>query len=353
MIIDGHLDIAYDVMVGGRDFTASVAANRAREGGPHPHLGSCTLALPDLLRGGVGLVCATLFTMPASSQAIDLPVEQSYSSAEQAHAQALAQLALYQRLAERDDVRIVRGRADLAAVQERWAEGRPQLGMVLLMENADPIRTPAEAAWWYEQGVRIVGPAWQATRYCGGTGAPGPLTADGRALMGELARCGMVLDTSHLAEESFWQALELFDGPLIASHSNCRSFVSAARADRHLSDAMIRALIERDAVIGAVLYNAFIVADYYKNMPKERVGLADLIRHIDHICQIAGNTRHVAIGSDLDGGLGRDEIPRELDSVADLALIGEALVAKGYSEADAAALLGGNWLRMLEASLPE
>ena len=352
MIIDGHLDIACNIIEGGRDFTASVAANREREGGPHPHLGTCTLALPDLLRGGVGLVCATLFTMPASSQALDLPVEQSYSSAEEAHAQALNQLALYRELAERDDVRLVASRADLAAVQGRWAEGRPQLGIVLLMENADPIRTPDEAAWWYAQGVRIVGPAWQATRYCGGTRAPGPLTADGRALMGELARCGMILDTSHMAEESFWQALELFDGTVIASHSNCRAFVSEARADRHLSDAMIRALIERDAVIGAVLYNAFIIADYRKGTPKERVGLADLIRHIDHICQIAGDAHHVAIGSDLDGGFGRDEIPRELDSVADLGLIGEALIAKGYSEADTAGVLGGNWLRVLEGSLP-
>jgi membrane dipeptidase len=351
MIIDGHEDIAYSVLSGGRQFTTSVAANRLREGGPHPGLGTCTLALPDLLRGQVGIVFGTLFTMPAHVGSSDLPDERAYHSVEEAHAFGLQELALYRQLAERDDVRLITSKADLHAVQQHWAEGSPQLGIVLLMENADPIRTPAETAWWYEQGVRIVGPAWGATRYCGGTRAPGPLTPAGRELMGELARCGMVLDLSHMAEESFWQALELFDGQVIASHSNCRSFVSEVRADRHLSDEMIKALIERGGVIGSVLYNAFLVPDYQRGQAKELVGLAAVVRHIDHICELAGNAQHVAIGSDLDGGLGREHIPAELDTVADLHLIGEALAKRGYSAADVEAIMGGNWLRMLEQSL--
>jgi membrane dipeptidase len=351
MIIDGHEDIAYSVLSGGRTFTVSVAENRVREGGPHPGLGTCTLALPDLLRGGVGIVFATLFTMPAEVGSSDLPAERAYRSPEEAFAYACEELELYRDLAQRDDVRLITSRRDLQAVQDRWAQDRPQLGIVLLMENADPILTPQDAGWWYDQGVRIVGPAWGATRYCGGTRAPGPLTPAGRVLMGELARCGMVLDISHMAEESFWQALELFDGQVIASHSNCRSFVSDVRADRHLSDEMIRALIERDAVIGSVLYNAFIVEDYQRGQAKELVGLAALVRHIDHICQLAGDAAHVAIGSDLDGGLGREHIPAEIDTVADLYRIGESLAHQGYSEEDVAAVLGRNWLRVLERAL--
>jgi membrane dipeptidase len=156
-----------------------------------------------------------------------------------------------------------------------------------------------------------------------------------------------------MAEESFWQAIDLFDGPVIASHSNCRALVSESRADRHLSDAMIRALLGRGAVIGMALYNAFLAAEYVGGDAKERYGLDRLLRHIDHICQIAGDARHVAIGSDLDGGLGREQIPRELDSAADMPRIADALSAGGYADADVAAIMGDSWLRFLEAALPE
>ncbi|NTW03048.1 MAG: peptidase M19 [Oscillochloris sp.] len=352
MYVDGHLDIAYNVIAAGRDVTRSVAETRAAEGGPHPLMGSCTVSLPDLALGGVGLVFGTLFTLPATAQSTDLPAEQSYHNADEAYNQALAQLVVYQGLAAAGQLRLVRSQADLAAHRAAWEAGDRTLGMVLLMENGDPIREPAEASWWYGQGVRIVGPAWQATRYCGGTRAPGPLTDLGRALMPALAEAGFILDISHMAEESFWQALDLFNGPVIASHSNCRALVSAVRADRHLSDTMIRALLKRDAVIGMVLYNAFLAAEYVLNDPKEHYGLDRLLRHVDHICQIAGNTRHVAIGSDLDGGLGREHIPREIDSVADMSRIAEALSAAGYTDTDVIAMMGGNWIRILEFALP-
>jgi membrane dipeptidase len=352
MYVDGHLDIAYNVIAAGRDVALGLDAIRAAEPAVHAAMGTATVSLPDLRRGGVGLVFGTLFTLPASAQSSDLPAEQSYRTPEQAHAQALTQLAVYGDLAAAGHVRLIGSRRELAAHRAAWAAGDGAVGMVLLMENGDPIRVPGEAAWWREQGVRIVGPAWQATRYCGGTHQPGPLSDLGRALLPELSRAGLVLDISHMAEQSFWQALEIFDGQLIASHSNCRSLVSEARADRHLSDAMIRALVDRGAVIGAVLYNAFIAAEYVKGDPKDRYGLDRLVRHIDHVCQIAGDARHAAIGSDLDGGLGREHIPRELDSVADLPRIAEALAAAGYADQDVAAIMGGNWISMLESALP-
>lgn len=352
MYIDGHLDIAYNVVSAGRDFTRSVAATRRIEQPPSQAMGTCTAALPDLLRGGVGVVFGTLFTLPASAMSSDLPRERVYDTAEEAHRQALEQLEVYRGLAARADVRLIGTRAELAEHRAAWGRGERRLGLVVLMENGDPIREPGEAAWWAAQGVRIVGPAWQATRYCGGTKMPGPLTSLGRALMPELERAGLVLDVSHMAEESFWQALDLFGGPVIASHSNCRALAPERSADRHLSDAMIKALVERDAVIGAVLFNGFIAAEYRKDDPKEGYPLERLVRHIDRVCQIAGSARHCAVGSDFDGGLGREHIPAEIDSCADLGLLAAALRGAGFAQADVDLIMGGNWVRMLEEALP-
>lgn len=353
MIVDGHLDIAYNALAAGRDVAAGVAAIRATEAGARPGMGTATVGLPELRAGGVGLVFATLFTLPAHARDSDLPADQAYTTPAEAHALARAQLDYYRDWEDRGLARIIRSRADLAAHRAAWARNNAPLGLVLLMENADPITDPGEAAWWAEQGLRIVGPAWQATRYCGGTRQPGPLTALGRALLPAMAAAGLLLDVSHMAEESFWQALDHWPGPLIASHSNCRSLASPITADRHLSDAMIKALVARDAVIGAVLFNGFLAADYERGAPKARYGLDLLVRHIDHVCQIAGDARHTAIGSDLDGGLGREQIPRELDSIADMPRIAEALSAAGFTDMHVHAIMGENWLRMLDQALPE
>ncbi|MCU0490824.1 MAG: membrane dipeptidase [Chloroflexaceae bacterium] len=351
-IVDGHEDIAYNVVVNRRDFRRSAQATRELEGEPHPGVGLCSVSLPDLLAGNVGLVFGTLFTLPASAADSSLPMERSYHNAGEAQAQALEQLAVYRQLATANDICLIQNQADLQGLVAKRQAGGQILGIVLLMENADPVREPDEVGWWFEQGIRLIGPAWQATRYCGGTRHPGPLTAAGRKLLAEMDSAGMVLDVSHMAEESFWQALDCFHGPIIASHSNCRRFAPPSLADRHLSDEMICALIERGAVIGTVSFNAFLTPDYERGQPKEKVGLDALVRHIDHICELAGSARHVALGSDIDGGFGSKNLPRELDTAADFPRIGEALRAAGYSQADTDAILGGNWLRLLEQSLP-
>ena len=220
------------------------------------------------------------------------------------------------------------------------------VGMLLLMENADPISKPTELYEWVNGGLRIVGPAWRGSRYAGGTGEPGPLTALGRGLLGEMQRLGVILDISHLAEESFWQALDLFTGPVIASHANCRVFTPT---DRHLSDEMIRALIARDAVIGTVLANKFLDPAWAPGAP---LPLNVVIRHIDHICELAGDATHCALGSDFDGGFGAESTPDGFDSVADLSKIADTLSAHGYTSADIESIMGGAWLRLLRRSLP-
>lgn len=349
LIIDGHEDIATSFVALGRDFTQPVAVTRAREGDNHPE-GICTLGLPDALNSGVGLVFGTLFVAPAQSGCSDCYAV--YHDAEEAHQLACRQLEHYRDLARHPQIRLVHNRGDLHQLKATWGSADPQLGIVVLMENADPIRTPAEAGFWFERGVRIVGPAWRGTRYSGGTGDPGPLTRDGRMLMRELERNGLTLDVSHMAEESFWQALDLFGGTVIASHSNCRALMPGTREDRHLSDAMIQALVARDAVIGIVLYNQFLAPDWNRTRGKQSLGLEAMLHHVDHICQLAGDACHVAIGSDFDGGFGSESIPRELDTVADLPRIAEALSKAGYADAAIAGIMGTNWLRLLERSLP-
>ena len=346
-IVDAHEDIAYNALHHGRDVRLTVEETRRRERAlvpppSNPRTGradTAMLGLPEHRRGGVGLVFATIFVPPGEQEAVT--------------ADGWAQLRYYHELAAREDagVRLVRSRAELDALLRDWhaaptADERP-VGLTLLMEGADPLREPADLEQWYRVGLRLLGLAWRGTRYAGGTRAPGPLTDRGRALLGEMERLGVVLDTSHLAEGSFWQALELFAGTVIASHSNARALVPT---DRQLSDDMIRAIAARDGVIGTVLANGFLVHGWTRGAPP--VALADVVRHIDHICQLTGSARHCAIGSDFDGGFGVESTPRELDSIADLGMLAGALADAGYGEADIAGILGGNWQRALQHALP-
>jgi membrane dipeptidase len=359
LIIDAHEDIAYNALDWGRDLRSSVYAIREREAQipGYSNLdaagGIAMLGLPEMRSGGIGIVFATLFAYPwqAAQEEVNARYRQTqtYKTADEAYQVAQQQLAYYKELTQEPCVSLIRNRRNLARVLEGCTQSeRKPFGIVLLMEGADPIRTPDELELWYEAGLRIVGLSWASgSRYAGGDGAPGPLTPAGRALLTEMERLGMILDVSHLSDESFWQALEYFQGAVIASHSNCRALVPRPR---HLSDDMIRALIERNGVIGVAPFNSFLVSDWYKTMTPTSLDL--LVRHIDHICQLAGNARHVGIGSDIDGGFGRDETPVELDTIADLAKLSDALGNAGYAAEDIVCILSGNWLRLLQRALP-
>lgn len=344
LIVDGHEDIAYGALALGRDFRLSAHETRAREPA-QPIGGIATLGLPDLLAGNVRIVFATIYASPQGSGNAG---EKHYETPEEAEALAREQLAYYAHLASDPRVSLITSVADLERVIA--TESTSRLGLVLLMEGADPIVQPTDAPRWFEAGVRIIGPAWRATRYAGGTGQPGPLTPLGRALMPILARTGFILDTSHLAEESFFEALDLFDGVVIASHSNVRARVPT---DRHLSDAMIRALIQRDGVIGLVLYNQFLVPQWRESgAQKEKVTLSCVVDHLKYICDLAGSVRHCGIGSDFDGGFGMEATPQEIDTVADLQRLGDVLADAGFKDEEIRAVLGENWLRVLRRGLP-
>lgn len=349
LIVDAHLDLAYNALRFGRDLRLPLADLRAREKKP-PNGDIATVTIPALLEGGVALVFGTLFVMPASNNT-HMPENRKmvYEDADQAYAAAGAQLDYYHRLADEDErVRLVRDSAELEEVLNSQQDGEsPLLGIVPLMEGADPVRDPQELEEWYERGVRIIGPAWDDTRYAGGAWRAGEgFTREGYALMEVMADLGFILDVTHLSEKAVYEALDRYEGPVIASHSNARALVPG---QRQLDDRQIRTLAERDGVVGVVLFNRFLKAGYARTDPKESVTVADVVAHIDHICQLLGDAEHVGIGSDLDGGVGRDDIPAEMDSVADLRLIVPALAERGYGDEEIANIMGGNWLRRLRS----
>jgi membrane dipeptidase len=361
IIIDAHEDIAWNTLCFGRDYLSSAYDIRREEGGGpvEPVNGVAMLGLPEWLRGGVAVIGATLFTPPERRRTSAL--EQHYSDADEAHALALAQTEIYERMAQRSKhLRLIRTRRDLEAVLKTWEGFDPalpedprwderQIGLVYLIEGGDSIREPAEAEWWYERGVRLIGPAWAGTQYCGGTDEPGPLTAAGVELLRHMHPFNLVLDLSHMDERAFLQALEQYDGPVIASHSNPRAL--ANNSNRHLSDEMIKALIQHAGVIGTLIFNKFLLKGWEHDHPRDAATVETVVAAIDHVCQIAGDARHAAIGTDFDGGFGMKSTPAGFDTVADLQIIAPALDRRGYSIADVELIMNGNWLRVLRSAL--
>jgi membrane dipeptidase len=358
LIVDAHEDIAWNMLAFGRDYTRSVAQTRADEvDTPIPgRVGQAMLGWPDWLHGQVGVIFATLYACP--SRRAGKYSSLSYATAEQAHQLYQRQLRLYHDLIDRqsDKFYLITCRANLAAGLEQWSAAPParrRIGLVLLMEGADGVSQPAELPRWFDQGLRVIGPAWNGTRYAGGTGEPGPFTGLGKELLARMAELGMILDLSHLTDEGVDEALAHYPGPIIASHSNARALLPHNTPERHLSNQAIRRLAERQGVIGVVLPQDFVKDKVKLGSPRQLATLDDVVDHIDYMSQLVGHCRHLGVGSDLDGGFGLEHSPEGLDSIADLPRLAEALDRRGYSGADIEAILGGNWLNFLRRALPE
>jgi membrane dipeptidase len=353
LVVDAHLDLAMNAVMWNRDLALSAHETRRieRDEGMTDK-GRCagTVGFPDLRAGEVGLVFATVIARKNHGQNANI----DFRTHEIAFAQAQGQLAWYQELERQGAIRIIRTREDLTAWRAAW-DADPStapFGFVLLMEGADPIVTPEQARLWWDDGLRIIGLAhYGPSAYAFGTGSAGPLTAKGRALLKKMDGLGMMLDVSHLTDQSFHEALDLFQGPVLASHSNCRALVPG---DRQLDDAMIRRVIERDGVIGAVMDAWMLQPGWVRGeTTNENLTLEAVADQIDHVCQIAGNSRHAAIGTDLDGGYGIEQTPRDLDTIADGQRVGELLRERGYGEEDVAGVMHGNWVGGLERGLPD
>ncbi|MEO8606993.1 MAG: membrane dipeptidase [Chloroflexota bacterium] len=358
IVVDAHQDIAYNVLCNGRDYRRNARETRRQEQSQDPNLirrrGSATLGLPDAILGRVAVVFSTLFVAPFKADDNSPWAKFTYQTPKEAYTLASQQADYYHRLAdETDKVMLIQTAADLDTVLATWADGKEmqdhRQGLVMLMENADPIIEPQQFEEWYGRGVRIVGPAWQGTRYAGGTGSPGPLTKLGYELLDIMASFNAILDLSHLAEEACLQAIDRYEGIIIASHSNPRRFRAT---DRHLPDDTIRLLAERDGVMGIVPYNNFLTNTWKSGDPKKDVPLSVVTDAIDYVCQLTGSAAHVGIGTDFDGGFGLESIPEGLDTIADIYSIGTALRERGYRESDIEAILSGNMLRKLRQALP-
>jgi membrane dipeptidase len=359
LIVDGHEDIAYNVITFGRDYTRAAKDTRAAEADntqARAAMGDCMLGLPEWLAGNVGVIFATLFAMPARRK---IPGTETgvaaYTTPQEAYAQAMEQLDVYSRLAdENPHVALVREQKELDAVLATWKDGAPeekrQIGLVVLMEGADPVVRPQDLEAWYERGLRIVGPAWLAgTRYAGGDASGGPLTDEGIRLLRTMLDFNLALDVSHLAEQACLQAIDRYDGAVIASHSNPRKLVSG---NRQLSDDMIKAVLSHDGVMGVLPINSMLREGWRRGDRKDAVAVADVAAAMDYVCQMAGNAQHVALGTDFDGGFGAESTPAELDTIADLPKVATALKTRGFADADIEAIMGGNWLRILRRALP-
>ncbi len=312
LIVDAHEDLAYNILNFGRDYTRSAHETRQVEtdsGSETPSRnGQTLLGWPDYQRGRVAVVFGTLFVTPARRKegAWD---RQAYADFNQAHDLYRTQLDAYHKLTDvhADKFRLVTWQPELEEILAGWNSSDADdhtVGIVPLMEGAEGVRSPSELQEWWEIGLRIIGPAWAGTRYCGGTGDPGPLTADGRELLEAMAEIGFTLDLSHMDMLSARQSLDMYSGPIIASHANAATLLPGYDGNRLLSDEVIRGIIERDGTIGVVPFNRFLQHGWKRGDKREKITLETLAAHIDHICQLAGNARHVGLGSDFDGGFG-------------------------------------------------
>ncbi|HML02196.1 MAG TPA: membrane dipeptidase [Candidatus Bathyarchaeia archaeon] len=342
-IVDGHEDIAFNALSLRRNFLDKISNIRTKNA--FKSEGIPTVSFPELKKGNVRIVFATIWVAPCQKSPV--PRGLCYSASDEAHALAMAQMDYYRSIESQGYVNIIRTKAEL----KEHLSCKTKVGLVILMEGADPILAPKEAKEWFRAGVRIIGPAWQRTKYSGGTGAPGPLTKEGKELMAEMETAGMILDMSHMADESFFDALDLFHGNVIASHSNCRKYVPT---DRQLTDEMIKALVSKNGVIGTVLFNKFLDPDWKrKGKAKKEVTFSAVIKHMKNVCDLSGDTLHSAIGSDLDGGFGAESVPRGIDTVADLQKLGDALGNEGFSVIEVSNIMADNWIRLLKRALPE
>lgn len=360
IVVDAHEDLAWNALTFGRDYRRSVDETRHYESGTEIPAwnGNTLLGWPEWIQGRVAVIFSTLFASPERWKEGRWD-KLCYEDQEEAFGLYSAQWEHYQRLFHDfpDQFTGIVSRHELASVLVSWEEEQQDpgpVGLVLLMEGADAVRDMADLHDWYNKGVRILGLSWAGTRYAGGTGEPGPLTADGRALLKEMEGLEMILDLSHLSEEGALEALDIYAGEVVITHTAPLGRASNRKQpERFVTAPVIERIRERDSVMGIVLANHFLKDDWTPAMGREAVGLHDVAIGIDSICQQLGSANHIGIGSDFDGGFGLEKVPAGLDSVADIRLIGEALVPRGYSAKDIEAILGGNWLRILERSLPE
>lgn len=351
--IDAHLDLSMNAMEWNRDLRQPVMQIRERETGltDKPDRAKGTVAFPELRSGNIGLVVATQiarYVAPGNN----LP---GWHSPEQAWAQTQAQFAWYQAMEAAGEMVMIRDSAGLEKHIALWNNGTPAdkkpIGYILSLEGADSLVTLHHLEKAFHYGLSAIGPAhYGPGRYANGTDATGHLNQQGKALLKEMGQLHMILDATHLCDDAFWDAMDLYNGPVWASHNNCRTLVNH---NRQFSDEMINTLVQKGAVIGAALDAWMMVPNWVRGQstPESmQCNLLTMIDHVDHICQLAGNSLHVGIGTDLDGAFGKEQCPYDLETIADLQKLPDLFKQRGYTPSDIENIMHGNWLRFLRTA---
>jgi len=320
VIVDAHLDIGWNALAHGRGFLQPPAAGYL-------------VSRSSLVASGVGLVFATLYTAPARAGRA-MRTRFVYENAHEANIMATAQVNYY----KSSGLQLIGNKSELESYVRGWRKGR--LAAVLLMEGADPVEDPSQLGAWTDRGVRIIGPAWGATRYSGGTGQPGGLTDLGVQLLKAMRRKRVILDLSHMADQAVADAFAMWRGPIMASHSNAREIVPG---DRQITDATAREVASREGMLGVSFYAKHLRAS-------GRATLDDVVRHVVHLAQAAGGPERVGLGTDLDGGFDARQAP--MNDLAELRELRERLT-KRFNKTQLEGVMGGNWIRFLQRSLPD
>jgi membrane dipeptidase len=363
LTFDAHLDLAMNAMEWNRDLTRPIQELRQREHGlgDKPDRGRGTVCFSEMRRGAVSLCVTSLiarYTKPGNPWAQTQGQMAWYRAMEQAGqmVQINETTGLQQHL-QLWQSWLARTQGKSKTCQQNAADSLrddPPIGYVLSLEGADSLISMHHLERAYAQGLRAIGPAhYGPGTYAQGTDASGGVGPKGRELLQQMQLLGIILDVTHLCDESFWEAVHVFPGPVWASHSNCRALVPHSR---QLSDEQIRCLLTRGAIIGVALDAWMLVPGWVRGQTTPQatgLRLERLVDHIDHICQIAGNTLNVGIGSDLDGGFGTEQTPLDLDTIADLAHLPLMLRARGYSDEDLDRIMHGNFVRFLKEAWPE
>jgi len=361
LIWDAHLDIAQRAVHLHRNYLDPVHVIRQREKEMKDFrptiwgLGEGTLAFPEMRQGKVAVCFATLLANVSSSVEPNLQTS-DFQTIYQVYGSVHGQLAYYRALQDDGIIRIITAKDQLETHLAEWqaweaaesdqVDAAPPLGFILATEGSDMFRSPEELEEWHNAGLRVLMPGhFGPGKYMGGTGTDLPINDSGIALLKEAQRLGLILDLNHLADQSFWQACDHFSGPVLASHSNCRALVSG---QRQLSDEQILAIIERQGVVGVCVDIWMLESDWVPGISNnENVSLETLADHIDHICQLAGNSRHAGIGTDLDGGYGCKQCPNDFDTIADLQKLHGILGKRGYSAEDIANIFSRNFSQLV------
>ena len=347
-IFDAHLDLSMNALEWNRDLTRPIEEINLKEKflNDKPDRGNATVCLPELRNGNIGLCVATLiarYVKPKNK----LP---GWNSPCQAWAQTQGQLSWYRAMEEKGEMVQITNISDLNKHLTIWKENKlnSPVGYILSLEGADSILSMEHLEIMYKKGLRAIGPAhYGPGTYAFGTDSDGKIGEKGKRLLKKIEELNLILDVTHLSDISFWESIETFNGPIWASHSNCRSLVPNKR---QLSDDQIKVLISKGAIIGMALDAWMMVPNWKRGVTdptKKRLFLEKIIDHIDHVCQLSGNSNHVGIGSDLDGGFGKEQCPQDINSIADLQKINKLLKKRGYKNEDINKILSQNFINFL------